>query len=382
VELNASIPGLLAHRVAAHGAETILRKKDRGIWKAVSWSELDAHVREIGQGLLATGFGTGDIAAVVSETRPEAVYADLAILGAGGTSLAVHPDESAPIVSHVLRSAGCRCVFVENEEQLDKVLTVRGDCPALEQIVILDMKGLRDFSDPHCISLRSFIANGNAQTGCGSAVAAVKADQPALILFPRGEAASQGHTLSHGDVLHLVANARTRLGVRPGDERLVVLPMCDVTERVLGLYLALDSRIISNYLESPETATENLQEVQPTVFGADAEAWERLHARITRSADAATRLQRMLYRWSIEAGRRGGIQAMLANLIVLRSVRRELGLNKLRLAYVGGRPVPPNVEAWSTALGISIQRIDRPPVSGAPADARYLALMQDAYSGT
>ncbi len=381
MELNASIPALLTQRVAAHGAETVLRKKDRGIWKAVSWAELDVRVREIGKGLLATGFGPGDTAAVLAETRPEFVYTDLAILGTGGASIAIHPEEEAHRVAHILRAAGCRFIFVENEEQLDKVLSIRADCPGLARIIVLDMKGLRDFRDPQCSSLQSFIAEGAAQNTWDDAIAAVTTDQPAVILFPRGEVSGMGRSLSHGDVMHLVASARDRLGVRAGDERLAVLRMSDVTERVLGLYLALESRIISNYLESAETATENLQEVQPTVFGADAEAWERLHARISRAADGATRLQRMLYRWAIDAGRLGGSVGSLADLLVLRAVRREIGLNKLRVAYIGGSPVPPLVEHWTQALGIRIQRIDTPQGAGVADDARYLALMEDAYCG-
>jgi long-subunit acyl-CoA synthetase (AMP-forming) len=86
----------------------------------------------------------------------------------------------------------------------------------------------------------------------------------------------------------MVKAGRDRLGVQSGDERLAVLPMSDQAERVLGLYVALDAGIVSNYLESSETGRENLQEVKPTLFGADAEAWTRLHARITAAADAAT----------------------------------------------------------------------------------------------
>jgi long-chain acyl-CoA synthetase len=375
-----TIPALLTQRVAAHGSETILRKKDRGIWKATTWSELDARVRPIGRGLLAAGLGPGDCAAFIADTRPEAVYADLAILGAGGASVAIHPEEEAHRVGHILRATGCRFIFVENEEQLDKILTIKADCPALAYIVIIDMKGLRDFSDPQCESLDAFCARqppgGDAWE---AAMAAVAPDQPALVVFPRGELAGTGRTLTHNDVMHLVANARDRLGVRAGDERLAVLPMADVMEHVLGLYLSLDARIIGNYLESPETATENLQQVQPTVFGADAEAWERLCGRITAAANAATPLQRLLYRWALGAGRLGGPLRSLADLLVLRAVRRELGLNRLRIAYIGATPVSPAVEDWTRALGITIVRIGGVPVPGEMVDGRYQALMDRAY---
>jgi len=319
----------------------------------------------------------GDCAAFIADTRPEAVYADLAILGAGGASVAIHPEEEAYRVGHILRATGCRFVFVENEEQLDKVLTIKADCPALAYIIIIDMKGLRDFSDPQCESLDAFCARQpSGGDAWAAAVAAVAPDQPALIVFPRGEQAGAGRTLTHNDVMHLVANARERLGVRAGDERLAVLPMADVMEHVLGLYLSLDARIIGNYLESPETATENLQQVQPSVFGADAEAWERLCGRITAAANAATPLQRMLYRWALNPGRIGG---SLADVLVLRAVRRELGLNRLRVAYVGATPVSPAVEHWTRALGIAITHIGGPARSGEAVDGRYQALMESAY---
>jgi len=380
---TATIPAMVHQRATAHPAETVLRKKDRGIWKAVSWAELDRKVREIGQGLKALDFDHGECAAVVSETRPESVYADLGILAAGGASVAIHPDEEAHQVGHILRATGCRVAFVENEEQLDKVLSVRAECNALARIVILDMKGLREFADPQCTSLADFVAAGASQANASAptfeeTVASIAADQPAVSLVPRGDAGDMGRALTHGDLVHLVEKARVMLGTRPGDERLAVLPMSDVTERVLGLYLALDSRVVSNYLESAETATENLQEVQPTVFGANADAWERLHDRITRAANAATPLQRGLYRWAVNAGKLSGPIRALANLLVLRAVRRELGLNKLRLAYIGGAPMAPAAEGWARALGFRILRIDQPDAAGT-ADVRYRSLMQEAY---
>ena len=104
-------------------------------------------------------------------------------------------------------------------------------------------------------------------------------------------------------MLHLIAQARSLLEPRAGDERLAVLPMCNVMERVLGLYLALDARVVSNYLESPDTVTENLQEVQPTVLGADAQSGSASRACDGRRR-GATRVQRGLYRWAIGAGGR------------------------------------------------------------------------------
>ena len=355
MELSSTIPALLSQQVATFGSETILRKKQRGIWNAVTWSELDGFVQEIGQGLRAAGLTHGDAVAVLSDTRPELAYADLAILGCGTASVAIRPGDEAPRVGEILRETGAACAIVEGEEQLDKVLGVRGDCPALRQIVIIDMKGLRDFRDPGCCSLAELIAGGVGQPDWRTATASVAPDQTAAILV---DMPGPRRNVTHAEIMRLIDETGTNLGVQAGDERLAVLPMADPTERILGLYLSLKYRIVSNYLENPETATENLREVKPTVFGADSEAWERLHARITAQAEAATGVQKAAYRWAIGAGAAGGLSGTLANFLVLPAVRAQLGFGRLRVAFVGDRSIPAETDRWARALGITVRLIN------------------------
>jgi long-chain acyl-CoA synthetase len=372
-----SIPALIAQHASSDGEAIILRTKDRGIWKAVTWSQLEAKVRAIGTALLAADFARGDVVAILSETRPEAVYADLAVLGCGAASIAIDPDEEPERVGHLLASGGVRLAFVENEEQLYKVLALRQRCPALSRIVVFDMKGLRDFADADCVSLAAF-----AETGGGAdwaaAVRSIAADQPAVIQFPRGD--SLGRTLTHSDLVHMVGAGRARLPIRNGDERLVVLRLSDITERVWGLYLALETGCISNYPEGPDTMIENLQELQPTVLGADAAVWGHLQALAAARTKAATATQRMTYGWALRAGRLGGSQGRLAGLLVLPAIRREFGLNRLRLGYVGGTPVAPAALDWARSLGIAIQRVDETAAGSAQLDERYQALLQNAYA--
>jgi long-chain acyl-CoA synthetase len=387
VALNSetSIPAMLLSRVAAHGSEIVLRKKDRGIWTPVTWAELGERVRQVATSLQAAGFSSGDVACVVAETRPEWVAIDLGILAASGISVGVHPGENAEQLGHVLRESGARLLFVENEEQLDKVLLIRDTCARLQRIVILEMKGLRDFSDAMSESWQDFLARGAERDrergeAWQAGIRAISADQPALLLFPHATTAGKGRVLTHGDAMRLVADAAEMLKPRAGDERLAVLPMSHVMERVLGVYFALHSRIVSNYLESPTTLEENLQELQPTVLGADPQTWERLYARASLAAAGATRLQGMFYRWAIRAGQSGGLAAGLARWLVLRAVRRELGLARLRLAYVGAAPVPPDVGRWAGALGISIRQIDGQKAQRDASEASYRALQEEAYS--
>lgn len=349
MELSGTIPALLTQQTAAHASETILRKKDRGIWNAITWSDLNTHVREIGQGLRAIGLAAGEVVAILTDTRPEQVYTDLAVLGAGGVSVALHPDDEAARVGEILRETNAALAVVQGEEQLDKILEVRAGCPSLRRIVIIDMKGLREFQDPRAISLTALVDGGSGQSDWTAVMASVKPDQAAAILMPR---TGVGRTVTHADLIREIDESATALGIQAGDERLAVLPMSDPAERIQGLYLSLKHRVISDYLENPETATENLREVKPTVFGADVEAWERLHGRISMLAAAATPVQKALYRWAINSGGGG-----LANLLVLPAVRAELGFGRLRVAFVGEGSLPPEVSQWAKSLGVTVRTL-------------------------
>ena len=362
----ATIPAMVCQRAAAHGGQTILRRKHRGIWQPTTWAELATAMRAAGMGLKAVGCAPGEVTCVLSETRPEWVYADLGALGAGLACAGIDPAAAAAPVAERLRGVECRVLFVEGEEQLDTALQVAGECPALERIVIFEMKGLRDLADVRCESFAGFCARGialdQANPGMWEAgIAALTGDRPAVLV--------QTMMLTHGDILAIAA---ARSGVRAGDERLAFLPMGDAAERLHGCYQALFAGIVSNYAESPETVLENLQEVQPTLLCAAPDTWERLHARITLAVAEATPLQRLAYRLAIGIGNRAATAGRptralrwLADQLVLRNVRRDIGLDRLRLAMVGSRPVAPEVMRWYRALGIDLRPVDECAGGGA-----------------
>ncbi len=372
-----NLPAMVWARVLADGARPILREKQRGIWCAVSAAELGGRMRAIGQGLRATGFEPGEVACVLAATRPEWVYADLGIQGAGGIAAGIHPGADAELLAATVRDCSARVLFVENEEQLDKALHARAACPALERIVILDMKGLRDLADPMCESLEAFIRRGEAHDAregraWENGLAEIRPDQPAMLLYTAGTTgAPKGVVLSHRAVLAQIERAAELFGLRAGDERLAFMPMGHVIERVLGLHLSLHAGVIGNYVESADTVAENLREVRPSVLAAAPHVWERFHARVAVATGEATAIQRGLFAWAMAAGRRRAnrrltgravppwtaLEAGLLRRLVLGNAHRDLGLDRLRVALIGGAPVSASLIAWFRAFGIDLIEI-------------------------
>ena len=119
------------HGVKTRGPKTILRQKAFGIWQALRWDELGAIAREIGMGLASLGYAPGEVASILSNTNREWVCADLGALGAGGVVNGIYPTDAPAQIEYLMTDSGSVFVFVEDDEQLDKVLEVRARLPAL-----------------------------------------------------------------------------------------------------------------------------------------------------------------------------------------------------------------------------------------------------------
>src|SRR5262245_182463 len=208
-----TIPAMLYGQVERYGPESVMRRKDRGIWKSTSWSQLGAVVRRGAMALKATGFRAGDVACILADTSPAWVTTDLGILCAGGISAGIYTTDTLEQIRFVINDSRCRIVFVGNEEQLDKVLEVRGECPLLSRIVIFDMTGLRDFSDPMAESLESFLTRGETRDAShprewDESLAALRPNDGAVLTYTSGmSAAPKGVLLSHRNVLFQVGKA-------------------------------------------------------------------------------------------------------------------------------------------------------------------------------
>ena len=375
--IGVSVPSMLLARAGGHEDRTILRKKDRGIWKEVTWGQFMGHARHVGMGLRALGFAPGEVAAVLADTSPEWVYADIGILSAGGISAGIYPTDAPAQVAYLLADCGAKFLFVENEEQLDKALEAKATCPALLRIVIFDMTGLRDLDDPICESFAVFLARGEAHDRAHpgeweAGIARIPGEQTAILVYTSGTTGRpKGAMLSHRNLLVHTVNGTRLADIREGDERLAFLPMCHVAERVAGLYYALYAGMITNYVENPETIGENLREAQPTVMLAVPRFWERFYSRIQIAVQEATWLQRQFYGAAIGVGLRVADAKVagktpntldrllfpLASQCVLGSLRREIGLDRTRVAFVGAAPISPELIRWYLALGVTMLEV-------------------------
>ena len=134
-----TFPKLLLAKASELGDQKVaLREKEFGIWQSVTWRQYLEHVKYFSLGLLSLGLKAGDKIAIIGDNRPEWVYAELAAQAAGAITLGLYQDSVAKELQYLIDFADVRFVVVEDQEQVDKILEVRGELPKLQEVIYYD----------------------------------------------------------------------------------------------------------------------------------------------------------------------------------------------------------------------------------------------------
>jgi long-chain acyl-CoA synthetase len=351
-----TIPELFHRRVAEWGARTAFREKRLGIWRATSWHDYGDRAKWTGLGLVSLGLQRGEVVSILAETKPEWLYADMGVMGAGGVSNGIYPTHASKQVEYILKDSGSRFLFVDNEEQLDKYLDVRERCPQIRNVIIFDLEGLAGFRDPQVLSFDELLALGRNYEADrpelrDELVNTSDPEQLALLVYTSGTTGPpKGAMLCHRNVLFQLANADAFIPLQEG-EQLAFLPLCHIAERTFTAFLPLRSGAVANFAESLETVPDNVREVAPTLFFAVPRIWERFYSGIVIRMEEATWIGRLAYAWAVRIGlavteRRlegrepsPGLALLfkLADRLVLENIKRSIGMHRVRYAGTGAR---------------------------------------------
>ena len=372
-----TIAAMFWNGVAQRGPRVWMRQKQLGIWKSWTWNQTADAVREIAGGLMALGFAPGECASILSNTNIEWVLADLAVLSCGGVSNGIYPTDAASQVHYLSEDSRTSVLFVEDDEQLDKALEVRGALPLLRKIVVFDMEGLRSLEDPGIISLQALRALGRewSQGHAGELERRVQACRPedvAILVYTSGTTGKpKGAMHTHGALTYTVRGYNTLISRTEDDEAMCFLPLCHIAERMGGEYFSLYTGSRLNFVENPDTVPENVREIAPTVFTAVPRVWEKFYSGVMIALKESTALQQAAYAWSIGVGTRiadqvlagqpvGAVQKLqfqLARWLALNNVRKLIGIHRARFLVTGAAPISPELVKWYLALGVPMLEV-------------------------
>jgi long-chain acyl-CoA synthetase len=369
-----TIAALFAKRCHDHAARTAHREKDLGIWRAYTWADYYDNAQWIGLGLRELGLARGDVVSILSEDRREWLYCDMAVMGMGAIASGVYTTDSAKQLAYLITDSGSKFLFVENDEQLDKWLEQRDAMPDLEKVIVYDRDGLRDFSDPKVMFYDELLEIGQQAAGAQPDLFAeqlklAQPDDTLMLIYTSGTTgAPKGAMISHRNMIFQLASGMELLEAYPDDEQLCFLPLCHVYERLLSVHIQLGVGLTVNFAESVETVFENMQEVSPHTFASVPRVWEKIYSRVQILRSEATAVGRWALDRAIAAGSAKSLlveddravpwllsmRCKFWDFVVLRNLRRMLGLDRMRRAGSGAAPVSPELLRWFFAIGVPL----------------------------
>jgi long-chain acyl-CoA synthetase len=338
-------------------------------WHSVTVEEFGSGVRHLSMALRSLGIQPGDRVAILSENRPEWTISDLAILAAHAVSVPVYSTLIPSQVEYILRDSGSVAVIVSNEEQLEKIRSIRESLPDLRHVIVCDGDRGDDHSFDDLVSTGSGIEQKEGREEFDRMVKSPKPDDLATLVYTSGTTGDpKGAMLTHGNIASNVRATVDLLPVKAGDATLCILPLTHILERMFEFTLLYKGGSIA-YNDDLNNVARNLGEVRPQLFAAVPRLFEKMQARITDTVSEAPAIRQKIFSWALGVGEKRlpyvvenrenemplplKVKSAIADKLVFGKIKERLGGN-VRFVISGGAPLSSELAAFFIGAGIDI----------------------------
>jgi long-chain acyl-CoA synthetase len=315
----------------------------------------------VSRGLIAMGLQAEEKVALISHNnRCEWNIMDHAIMQVGAIDIPIYPTMTEEDYKYILNHSESKYCFVSNEELFKKVMAVKSECPALEEVFTFEeVKGARHWTEVAKAGSDAQQAELDARRD------AVDPAQLATIIYTSGTTGlPKGVMLSHNNVASNVLIAQPRVpAVDPNLDYRVLsfLPVCHIFERMLHyLYMYMGAQI--HFGESLETIKEDLNHTQPIMFTAVPRLLEKFYDGIVAKGRSAGGVKAAIFNWAVgvalewdpDKGGLYNVKLKIARKLVFSKVKEALGLSGIQAVASGSAALQPRLARFFNGAGITV----------------------------
>ena len=372
-----TFPQLLLQHASTRGAAPAMREKEYGIWQTTTWQHLATMVEHMACGLHAAGLQRGEHLVVIGSNRPRLYATMLAAQSLGAIPVPLYQDAAALEVVFPINNAEVRFAVVEDQEQVDKMLEIRAQCPQLAHIYFDDPRGLRNYAENGLAAIDSLLTAGQAFALANpsffkDSVAKVNVHDVAAMFFTSGTTGNpKGVVHTHSTLLDRAAAGAKFDNLTSHEEVLAYMPLAWIGQNIFSYAQWLSCGYVVNCPESAATVTIDLKEVGPTYYFAPPRVFEGLLTSVMIRMEDAGSLKRALFKKFMDIARRVGPAKMngesmglldsikygLGNLLVYGPLRNNLGFSRVRVAYTAGEAIGPDLFTFYRSIGINLKQL-------------------------
>ena len=378
VTKDLTIPKLFLSQCKRYGNNKVaMREKEFGIWRPYTWQDYYENVKYLCLGLVALGLKKGDKVAMIGDNRPEGLWTEMAALCAGGIGVWLFQDCMMDEVKYIIDHSDAKFFVGETQEEVDKALAIKEDCPKLEKIIWDDPKGMRNYHQDFLLSLKKVQEIGREVDKkepelFETLVSRGHGDDICLLFYTSGTTAlPKGALLSHWNMLTMGKNLMAVDPCYDTDDFVSYLPFAWIGEQMMSISCGLQMGYTLNFPEEPTTAKEDIRQIGPHVMFAPPRLYEGMTRQVQVKYIDSSWIKRKIYELSTKVGYRVAdlkfkkkpvtplwkILNKLASLAMQKKLKDHLGMSRLRHAYTGGAAMGPDHFRFFHALGVNLKQI-------------------------
>ena len=354
------------------------RHKDYGIWQSWTWAEIHKEIRAYSLGLEKLGLKRGDKVAVIGQNRPRLYWTFCAVQALGGIPVPVYSDSVAEEMSYVLEHAEVAFTVCQDQEQVDKILSIRDNLTHLRTILFDETRGLRDYDEDGLHSIDHAQELGNeiyAKDGDEKWVKGFEktsGDDVAVMLYTSGTTGRpKGVMLSYNNLVLSSQNANAFDKLDEHEEIIAYLPLAWVGDHVFSYTQAYVSGYCVCCPENPATADDNRREIAPTYFFAPPRVFETLLTAITVNMEDASKTKQRMFEYFMDHARKVGepilngesvgiidrIKYALGEFFVYGPLKNRMGMTRMKVGYTAGEAIGPEIFRFYRSLGLNLKQL-------------------------
>lgn len=375
--METTFPRLLLQHAAQRPHAAAMREKEYGIWQTLTWADLARMVEHIACGLHQAGLARGEHMVLIGANRPRLYATMLAAQALGAIPVPLYQDAVAAECVFPINNAEVRFAFAEDQEQVDKLLEVRAQCPQLAHIYFDDPRGLRNYSETGLVSLDTLLEAGAAVARENPGLLRAQVDQGSpddvsAMFFTSGTTGQpKGVVHTHRTMLDRARAGQEFDQLTEREEVLAYLPPAWVGQNIFSYAQWLACGYVVNCPESAGTVMIDLKEIGPTYYFAPPRIFEGLLTSVMIRMEDAGAIKRWMFHRCMDVARRVGpalrdgrpvgtldrIKYALGNALVYGPLRNNLGMSRVRVAYTAGEAIGPDLFTFYRAIGINLKQL-------------------------
>mmetsp|Transcript_26474 Transcript_26474/g.66600 ORF Transcript_26474/g.66600 Transcript_26474/m.66600 type:complete len:628 (+) Transcript_26474:406-2289(+) len=375
--------------VKAHPDALALRTEtdDGKDWNTWTWKEHYSQTKLVGRALMRLGVKAFDSVNILGFNSPEWFWANLGAIACGAKAAGIYATNGPEAIQYIVNHSGSKVVVLEDEAQLAKFATIRGQLPKVRALVMWKGElpaGINDDEKlPRVYTWDQFIqlAEKVPETHVNYRIRQQKPGHCCTLIYTSGTTGNPKAVMISNDNLTWVSQLMIRLVPEIGkhEEHWVsYLPLSHVAAQMIDIHgpmaaTAYSGRPVCVSFALPTalkgTLGDTLRKVRPTIFFGVPRVWEKIQEKMMeigaqtkgmklRAARFAKR-KGLQYFHAEQVGSKEDTAPSMMGLAnkILKKIHIALGMDRCRYCLTGAAPISPATLEYFGSLGLHIYQV-------------------------